>query len=125
MLATLFGALALVLACIGLYGLLSYGVVRRAREFGIRMAIGARRSTVVWLVLRETFVLVAAALVCGLLVVIGLGRYLQNVLFDVSPRDPLAIGAAIALLVAVAMLAAFLPARRASRINPMTALRQE
>ena len=125
LLASVFGALALVLACIGLYGLLSYTVIRRTREFGIRLAIGAKHTTVLWLVLRETLALVTAGLAAGVLVVLVVGRYLENLLFGIGSSDPIAIGGAVAILLTIAMSAAYLPARRASRINPTTALRHE
>lgn len=125
LLASVFGALALVLACIGLYGLLSYTVIRRTREFGIRLAIGAKHTTVLWLVLRETLALVTAGLAAGVLVVLVVGRYLENLLFGIGSSDPIAIGGAVAILLTIAMTAAYLPARRASHINPTTALRDE
>jgi predicted permease len=125
LLASLFGVLALALACIGLYGLLAYAVIARTREFGVRMAIGASRTSVIWLVLRDTFVLVAAGLTSGVLLVLWAGRYVRTLLFEVTPADPLAIGAAALLLIAIALTAAYLPARRASRIDPMAALRHE
>ena len=125
LLASVFGALALVLACIGLHGLLSYTVIRRTREFGIRLAIGAKHTTVLWLVLRETLALVTAGLAAGVLVVLVVGRYLENLLFGIGSSDPIAIGGAVAILLTIAMTAAYLPARRASHINPTTALRDE
>ena len=125
MLAGGFGVLALVLACIGLYGLLAYSVVQRTREFGVRIAVGAPRGAVIWMVLRETLALVAIALAGGVAIVLAAGRYVESVLFDVSPADPTAIGAAAAVLVAIATIATYLPARRAGRINPTTALRHE
>jgi ABC-type antimicrobial peptide transport system permease subunit len=125
LLSIAFGALAALLAGVGLYGLLSYVVVRRTREFGVRMAIGAPRSSIVWLVLRETAALLALAFGAGVLVIVGLGRYVQALLYQVTPEDPIAMGAAIGLLAAVALTAAFLPAWRASAIEPTTALRQE
>jgi predicted permease len=125
LLASVFGALALVLACIGLYGLLSYTVIRRTREFGIRLAIGAKHTTVLWLVLRETLTLVTAGLAAGVLAVLVVGRYLENLLFGIGSSDPIAIGGAVAILLTIAMTAAYLPARRASHIHPTSALRHE
>ncbi len=125
LLASVFGALALVLACIGLYGLLSYTVIRRTREFGIRLAIGAKHTTVLWLVLRETLAVVTAGLAAGVLVVLVVARYLEKLLFGIGSSDPIAIGGAVAILLTIAMTAAYLPARRASHINPTTALRHE
>jgi hypothetical protein len=125
MLATVFGGLALSLACIGLYGLLSYTVVRRTREFGIRLAVGAPRASVIWMVLRDTLRIVAAGLACGVLIVAAAGRYLTSVLFGVTSNDPVSIGAAVSILLGIAITAAYLPARRAGRINPTTALREE
>lgn len=125
LLSIAFGALAALLAGVGLYGLLSYAVVRRTREFGVRMAVGAPRSSIVWLVLREIAGLLAIAFGAGALVIAELGRYVQALLYQVTPADPLAMGTAIVLLAAVALTAAFVPAWRASAIEPMTALRQE
>jgi predicted permease len=125
LLASIFGGLALILACIGLYGVLAYTVAGRTREIGIRIAIGARRLEVIWLVLRETIVLMVLAIALGLPIVLWSATYVASALFGVEPRDPLALGAAVASLLTVAAAAAFLPARRASRIDPMIALRHE
>jgi ABC-type antimicrobial peptide transport system permease subunit len=125
LLASLFGVLALALACIGLYGLLAYSVIARTREFGVRMAIGAPRGAVIWLVLRDTLLLVTAGLTSGVLLVLWAGRYVRTLLFEVTPADPFAIGAAMLMLLAIALTAAYLPARRAGRIDPMAALRHE
>jgi predicted permease len=125
MLATFFAGLALTLACIGLYGIVAYGVVRRRREIGIRIAIGARQESVLWMVIRETLTLVAAGATLGIVVSLVANRYLTGQLFGVTPGDPLAIGAAILLLVLVTTAAGYVPARRASRINPVAALRYE
>jgi ABC-type antimicrobial peptide transport system permease subunit len=124
-LATFFGALALVLARIGLYGALSYAGVQRSREIGIRVAIGAQRSAVVWLVLRETIVLLTIGTTLGVLLVLGAGRFVESQLFAVRPEDPIAIAAAVVVLLAVATAAGFGPARRASQVDPIVALRQE
>jgi ABC-type antimicrobial peptide transport system permease subunit len=124
-LASVFGALAVILACIGIYGVLSYAVVRRTREIGIRLAIGARRRAVMWLVLRETVVLVAIGLLLGAPLVVSAGRYVRSQLFEVTSNDPLAITAAMFVLACAAIAAAYLPARRASSLDPMVALRYE
>jgi len=120
-----FGALATLLAAIGLYGLMSYSVARRTREIGIRMALGAERRSVLWLVIREVAVLVGVGIVVGVPVALALGRLVQSQLFDLSATDPLAFGGAAALLAAVALLAGYVPARRATRVDPMLALRYE
>ena len=125
MLATFFGGLALALACIGLYGVMSYAVVRRTREIGIRIAIGARQRSVVWMVVRETLALVGVGAVLGAVAAAAAGRYVKSQLFGVAPGDPVAISAAVLLLLAVTVAAGYLPARRASRIDPMKALRCE
>jgi predicted permease len=125
MLASVFGGLALVLACIGVYGILSYAVQRRTREIGIRLAIGAQRPAMMWLVLRETIVLVAIGLLLGIPVVLAAARFVKSQLFEVASTDPLAIAAAMLVLSAAAVVAAYLPARRASGIDPMIALRYE
>ena len=125
MLATFFGALALTLACIGLYGVMSYAVVRRTREIGIRIAVGAGHGSVVWLIVRETLWLVLAGLALGTATAVVASRYVGGQLFGVAPGDPLAMSAAIALLLAVTLVAAFLPVRRATRIDPVQALHYE
>jgi predicted permease len=125
LLATVFGALALILACIGLYGVLSYLVVRRTREIGIRVAIGARPSAVVWLVLRETIVVVACGVAVGVPLAFWVARFVERQLFDVTSRDPFAIAGAMVSLIIVAAIAGLIPARRASQIDPIRALRCE
>jgi ABC-type antimicrobial peptide transport system permease subunit len=124
-LATFFGLLALLLACIGLYGVMSYGVARRTNEIGIRMALGARGVSVLWLVLREALVLVVIGLVVGLFASRALTKTASSLLYDLTPNDPLTIALATLLLVVVALVAGYLPARRASRVDPMVALREE
>ncbi|HEX3703396.1 MAG TPA: ABC transporter permease [Vicinamibacterales bacterium] len=120
-----FGALATLLAAIGLYGVMSYSVARRTREIGIRMALGAERTSVLWMVLREVAVLVAVGVGIGVPVAIALGRVVQSQLFDLSATDPIALAVATALLATVAFVAGYLPARRATRVDPMLALRYE
>ena len=120
-----FGALALLLVSIGLYGVMAYSVTRRTREIGVRMALGARSSDVTSLVLRETLLLAATGLLAGLLVSIPVTRLIANRLFGVSSSDPLTMVGAVAVMVAVALLAGYLPARRASRVDPLSALRYE
>jgi predicted permease len=122
---SVFGAIALMLACLGLYGTISYGVTRRAGELGVRMALGADRGTVLRLVMREAMTLVVVGALVGLPLAYLAGRGLSGVLYNVIPLDPAAYGVAAGLLFAVAALAAWLPARRASRIDPMRALRAE
>jgi macrolide transport system ATP-binding/permease protein len=120
-----FGALALMMACVGLYGTMAYAVARRTGEIGIRMALGATRRRVVWMILREVAVLSAFGLLIGLGAACQTTAFLKSFLFGVKPNDPLAIGASVAILIACAVLAGFLPAFRASRIDPMAALRDE
>jgi predicted permease len=124
-LATSFGVLALVLACIGLYGILSYAVLQRSREIGIRIAIGAQRNAVIWLVLRETLVLLTIGTTLGVSLFLLAGRYVESQLFAVAPGDPLAIATAVVVLLGVATAAVYGPARRASRVDPIVALRLE
>jgi ABC-type antimicrobial peptide transport system permease subunit len=123
--ASFFGLLALLLACVGLYGVLSYMVARRTNEIGIRIALGAMRGDVIWLVLREALTLVGAGAVIGLLASLAATRTVSTLLFGLKPNDPLTIAAATLLLLAIAVLSAYLPARRASRVDPMAALREE
>jgi predicted permease len=125
MLSAAFGALATLLAAIGLYGVMSYLVGRRTREIGIRMALGAARSEVLWLVLREVAVLAAIGAAIGLPLAVGLGLLLRSQLFGLQPIDPWSIGTALAALALVALAAGYLPARRASAVDPMVALRYE
>ncbi len=120
-----FGSLALVLSAIGLYGLLAYLVTQRTGEIGIRMALGARRTQVVWMVLQGALRLVLVGVLLGLPAAWWGARFIRTMLFGLSPTDPLTIAAAVALLGATALLAAFLPAHRAARVEPMVALRCE
>ena len=122
---TLFGGLALLLAAIGLYGVLSYGVSQRTREFGIRIAVGAEAMTIVGLVLREAAWVIVCGIGTGLAVAWGLGRTIRHLLYDIEPGDPLSAAVAVAVLVVAAVLAAWVPARRASKVDPIRALRYE
>jgi predicted permease len=129
LLTSLFGALALLLACVGIYGLLAFSVAQRTGEIGIRTALGARRGDVIWLILREALVLVAIGIAVGvpaaLLVARLASSQISGLLFGLEANDPLTLAAATAFLILVAALAAYLPARRASRVDPMLALRNE
>jgi predicted permease len=124
-LVSFFGALALILACIGLYGVMAHGVARRTNEIGIRMALGARGGNIAWMILRETLYLVLAGLVIGVPAALLGARLIATQLFNMSPTDPLTLTAAAIVLTLVALLAGYLPARRASRVNPLSALRYE
>ncbi|HYP14110.1 MAG TPA: FtsX-like permease family protein, partial [Bryobacteraceae bacterium] len=124
-LCTLFGFLAMALACLGVYGVLSHSVVRRTSEIGIRMAMGARRGDVLALIWREAASLVVIGSCLGLGVAIAAGRLLEAFLFGITSRDPVSFAVPTLILFAVTMLAAYLPARRASALNPIRALRYE
>ena len=124
-LVSFFGALALILACIGLYGVMAQGVARRTNEIGIRMALGARGGNIAWMVLRETLYLVLAGLVIGVPGALIGAKLISAQLFGMKPADPLTLVGAGAVLTIVALLAGYLPARRASRVNPLNALRYE
>jgi predicted permease len=124
-LSTAFGVLATLLAVIGLYGVMAYTVARRTREIGVRMALGAVQGDVVWLVMREVLALVGTGIVLGLVAAWGLGRLISSQLYGVTAGDPLTIAGAAGLLLFVALLAGYLPARRATRVNPVLALRYE
>jgi predicted permease len=120
-----FSFVALVIACAGLYGTLAYAVARRTREIGIRIAIGARRPALIWMVMREMCVLAALGLAISLPIASGLSTFVRSFLFQMQPNDPRAIAFAVATLVGAALLATYAPARKASRIDPVTALRHE
>lgn len=120
-----FGLLAALLATFGLYGVMSYDVARRKNEIGIRMALGADGAKIVGLVMREAAYLLVVGLTVGLVITFALTRWAESLLFGLQPNDPLTIGLSVALLSAVAALASFLPASRASRLNPVAALRDE
>ncbi len=122
---SLFGGLAMVLAAIGLFGVMSYNVARRTNEIGIRMALGARRLDVIRMVLGESLLLVGIGLVLGLGTALFAGRYVTSVLFGLGAADVTTMAVAMLLMVVVAALAGFLPARRASRVDPLVALRYE
>ncbi|MEX2303623.1 MAG: ABC transporter permease, partial [Bryobacterales bacterium] len=124
-LSSAFGVVGLVLASVGLAGLLAYTVARRRNEIGIRMALGAAPGDVVRMVLQDSLWLVGIGVLVGMPAAYGIGRYLEDTLFGLEPADPLTAAAALAVLTTVAALAAWLPARRAARIDPMAALRDE
>ena len=120
-----FGGLALLLAAIGLYGVISYTVAQRTNEIGIRMALGSQRSGVLRLILTEVAILVALGLAVGVGLTLAGSKYASSMLFGLKPRDPLTLALTVLILAAIAFAASFLPARRASRLDPMTALRYE
>jgi putative ABC transport system permease protein len=121
----IFGAIALMLAVIGVYGVKAYAVARRTREIGIRMALGAHPSAVFRLIMRQGVLQTALATGVGIALALGAGQVLSKILFQVSPADPLALASAALVLAAAALLACWIPARRATRVNPITALRTE
>jgi putative ABC transport system permease protein len=120
-----FAVVALVLATIGVYGVMSYAVARRTQEMGVRMALGARGSQVVAMVLRQGMRTIVIALAIGLVAAFATTRVLETQLFGVEPTDAFTFAAAPALLAVVALLACYLPARRASRVDPVVALRND
>ena len=122
-LSAVFSTLAVLLAGIGLYGVMSYSVVRRTNEIGIRIALGAQHSTVLWMVLSESLVLLGMGLGLGLPLSLAGLRLLQSQLFELSASDPLTLSGSVLMIAAVSLLAAWLPARRATRVDPMVALR--
>ena len=119
----LFGGLALTLACVGLYGLMSYAVLRRSAEIGLRIALGALPAHVLRMILRESLTLVCLGVASGVAAAYGASRLIATMLFGLSPADPQTYGASVLILAAVALLASWLPARRASRVDPMIAFR--
>jgi ABC-type antimicrobial peptide transport system permease subunit len=120
-----FGLIAALLAAIGLYGVMAYTVTRRTSEIGIRLALGAGRSDVQWMVLRESLWMVAAGMVVGIPAALALTQLVREALYGIQPNDPFSFVAAGAFMVAVAAVAAWIPALRAARVDPMRALRCE
>jgi ABC-type antimicrobial peptide transport system permease subunit len=118
-----FAGLALTLAAVGIFGVLSYSVSRRTRELGIRLALGAHRRNVLWLVVRQGMALALLGLATGVGAALVLGRMLSSLLFGTTGHDPAVFGGVCLLLVVVALLACYLPARRATRVDPLEALR--
>jgi putative ABC transport system permease protein len=125
MLSGFFGVLATVLATVGLYGVISYVVTRRRNEIGVRIAIGAGRGKVVEMVMREALLTLACGVAVGLVLALAAGRGAGSLLFGLKPYDPLTLGASVVLLVVIGAFAAFLPASRASKLDPSEALRCE
>jgi len=121
----LFGGLAVLLAAVGLFGLMSYNVARRTNEIGIRMALGARSEDVLRLVMSESMLLVAAGVVIGVAVALAASRLVATLLFGLAPTDVLSMLAAVLVMIIVSAIAGYLPARRASRVDPMVALHAE
>jgi len=125
MLSAGFGLLATLLASVGLYGVMAFVVARRKKELGIRLALGAQPTLVIWLVMREVLVLLAIGLAIGVPAALGLGRYVGSQLYGIEPQDPGIAIATVALLSIVSAAAGLIPAQRASRIDPILALRHE
>ena len=121
----IFAIVAFLLVCVGIYGVMAYAISQRTGEIGLRMALGARRSDILRIVLSEAGLIVVAGVGAGLMGSLVLTRFLQTLLFDIKPTDPLTFGTLTILLAGVALLASFIPARKASRIDPLVALRHE
>jgi len=121
----LFGSLAIVIASVGLFGLMSYNVARRTNEIGIRMALGAKREHVVGMVMRESLILIAIGVAIGVAAALAAGRFVASLLYNLAPTDPLTMIGAAAVLMAISAIAGYVPARTAARVDPMVALRNE
>ena len=124
-LSSFFGALVLILVCVGLYGSMAYNVAARTKEIGLRMALGAPRGNLIWMVMREAWIVLLIGLAVGIPLGVAVSRLFRAMLFGVSKSDPLSIASAILALVAICVTAAIVPVRRATRVDPMTALRYE
>jgi ABC-type antimicrobial peptide transport system permease subunit len=120
-----FGGLAVLLAVIGLYGVISYMVARRRNEIGIRMSLGADRRSIMGLVLRESLLLLAVGLTLGVALALGASRAATSLLFGLKPHDPATLAMATVILATIALAASYLPALRASKLDPVVALRNE
>jgi ABC-type antimicrobial peptide transport system permease subunit len=125
LLLTIFAVLALLLAALGVYGVISYSVSRQVREIGIRMALGAQRHDILKLVVAQGLVLALIGVTCGLMAAFGLTRFLSGVLYGLTPTDPATFVILSLFLLGVAILATYIPAWRAARVDPMAALRYE
>jgi ABC-type antimicrobial peptide transport system permease subunit len=125
MLSGFFGLLAVLLAVVGLYGVISYIVAMRRNEIGIRMALGASRGDVVGIIVRQTLVLLVLGVGAGIVLALAAARGAGSLLFDLRPNDPFTFAVATGVLVSIALVASFIPARRAARVDPMVALRYE
>jgi ABC-type antimicrobial peptide transport system permease subunit len=124
-LCTVFALLALTIACIGLYGTVAYNVARRTSELGIRMALGAQRGRLVWLVLREVLMLAGIGIAVSVPAALAASKLVESFLFGMKRNDPWALATAVATLLAAVLVAGYLPARKASSIDPMVALRHD
>jgi ABC-type antimicrobial peptide transport system permease subunit len=124
-LAGFFGALAALLVATGLYGTLAYRTNRRTNEIGMRMALGARRAQVIWMIMRESLLISAVGVLVGLPLALGCSRFLRSMLYEISSFDAVSFALAVCVIVLLGSAAAFLPARRAAKVDPMVALRYE
>jgi len=124
-LGALFGVAALALSCIGLYGIMSYTMASRTREIGLRVALGAQRSQILWLAIRESLVLLAAGILIGIPAALAGSRFVSSMLVGVQAADPMSLVTVILIFGVVATLASYLPARRAAGVDPQVALRSE
>ena len=122
---SIFGGLALILAIIGLYGIKAYSVARRTREIGIRMALGAQRTAVLRMIMREGSIMLLCGVALGLVLAAATGKVVSGILYGVGALDPIAFASAPVILAIAALIATWIPARRATRVNPMVALRTE